>query len=170
MLWRQWWVTVALIETVAVMVSLEVLEQNLPRAIRSSMNANCRRSDGSWSRRRERAERKAVQRLRQDLLGAFLIVLVPSHELFWLLHKASLPPEFTAIAVASWMMIGFAILKHSYFQSLKDLSNSIQFRAQQYHWRDLSRECDGTGYLLFKEARTTPIKVSLARRETSSFI
>lgn len=90
-----WWATssfmLAIVPSVVLFLFIEVLSRNLPMAMRESMTQNCRRSDGSWSVRREKAEASAVTQFRRHMLVSVTIVLLLSYALVWFVHTEVIP-------------------------------------------------------------------------------
>lgn len=60
-----------------VLVAVELLIRNLPRAIRRTMVGNAYRSNGTVSSRRLAVERKAIGSLRMSLLVAGFLLIIP---------------------------------------------------------------------------------------------
>ena len=100
--WKHLLVTIAIIELIVVYVCVEVLVTQLPRTISKSIERNCRRSDGSRSARRARAEQRAVSQLRSELVLAFAIVVLPTNALLWLLNSEVIPISVGVSAISSF--------------------------------------------------------------------
>lgn len=96
------WLTLILIEATIVFVSIEVLVGNLPRMIHKILDSNCRRRDGSWSKRREQIELKAVKHLRWDLGVVIVMILAPTTFMIWIVDREVVPLSIGVDAMLSF--------------------------------------------------------------------
>ena len=96
-----WFVTIFLIESIAVFFCAEVLVHNLPKAIQRSIQDNGRRADGTKSSRRARIEEKAVRKVARDIVFALVLVLVPTNLLLWYVNSEVIPLSIGFDAIAS---------------------------------------------------------------------
>ncbi len=106
--------TVILTGILVVILCTELLVRNLPESIRASMEANCRRLDGSLSRNRQRIERKATNELRRNLAIAFLFVLTPVSCLIYWTHANIIP-----FSIGRDALISFRVSEEKWKESLE---------------------------------------------------
>ena len=85
------WITLFVFLVAAVYVWSEVLVFQLPVSITSAMKRNCIRRDGSWSQKREKIERFAIEKFRWDIRIILLLVLVPTTILTYLVDQTIIP-------------------------------------------------------------------------------
>lgn len=122
-----------LIEAVAVLACVELLMRNLPSTIRAAIAENTRRLDGTWSRRRERIEKRAQHKLRWNLIVVFVLLLVPGHVLLYGIHTYVIPLPVGLDAVAA-----FRLPLADWKQSLRD--DGIEGRYEK--WQDAPNGAD----------------------------
>ena len=79
------------LEVVAILVCIELLMRNLPRAIRHSVSQNAIRIDGSFSKRREQIEKRALAKFRWNLVTVFALVFSPTTVLLFGIHAFVFP-------------------------------------------------------------------------------
>ena len=93
LLYRWGNLSVAIVGALAVVIWLlvELLSRNLPKSIRSAQTANCRRRNGTWSIARERAEARAVGKLKGELLLAVIVVVLPTIAVVWFIDSEVIP-------------------------------------------------------------------------------
>lgn len=188
------WFTICLIEFFAILYVAHVLSHNLPSALRRAKRDNCRRADGSWSRRREKIERESVADFRAEMVTALLFLALPLNVLAWVVHTEVIPIDVGISAVTSFdistekwkqnlgdeekrfdgffgnrgpaevesrkrflwnawpLVVGglFAafvgaviFLKNAYAHSLRELAKSIQYRHEQYRFREAHEALSG---------------------------
>lgn len=188
------WFTIFLIEFFTILYVAHVLSENLPSAIRRAKRDNCRRADGSWSRRREKIERESVADFRAELIQALLLLAFPLNVLVWVVHTELIPIDVGMSAVTSFdistenwkrnlgdeekrfegfmghrspaeiearkrflwnawpLVVGglFAafvgaviFLKNAYAHSLRELARSVQYRHEQYRFRETHEALNG---------------------------
>lgn len=94
------WYTLFVFEIVVIYVCSEILVDHLPWSLSSAMKRNCIRQDGSWSTRREKTERFAIEKLRWDIRVTLLLVLIPTTLLVCLVDQSIVPIRlgFTGLA------------------------------------------------------------------------
>ena len=85
------WFSIFLFELVVVYVISEFLVGHLPSQIQDQLQRNCVRMDGSWSKQRERYEDKSVNKLRWDIRVTFLLVMIPTTLVVWLIDREVAP-------------------------------------------------------------------------------
>ena len=156
------WTAIAFIELVVAYFVLQMFTTNLPTAIRRAMDRNCVRADGSYSSGRAAEERAAVGRLKNKVLFAVILVLIPTNALLWYVHHEGVPLSRPAVQTESepqirlvsrewslilggalWIVIALRIIASAYLHSLKELHSSIKIRAEQYRIHDLeARQID----------------------------
>jgi len=122
--WSESWFTIVFIDVVVACLSVEVLRRNLPRSVRTAIATNCRRPDGSWSPRRERAENKAVRKLQCDLLVVVVVVLLATNALIWTVDSEVIPLSIGMDAVGSFRLTGWR-------ESLADEVQQFELWGQQ---------------------------------------
>ena len=107
--------TVALIELSACAACIAILTHNIPSALSRAQDRNCRRVDGSWSRRRQKIEDASLGELRRELGKAFLLVALVTNALLGLLHFEVIPVPLALQAVSS-----FSISEENWKTNLRD--------------------------------------------------
>jgi hypothetical protein len=95
------WYTLFVFEVVVIYVCSEILVDHLPWSLSSAMKRNCIRQDGSWSTRREKTERFAIEKLRWDIRVTLLLVLIPTTLLICLVDQAIVPIRLGFSGLAS---------------------------------------------------------------------
>lgn len=90
------------VQVVIIVGSVELLARNLPARLRDASRDNCYRVNGSWSRRRAAYERRAMFKLRTDLLAVFLIVALSGNALVYLVHSYVMPLPMVAQSFAAF--------------------------------------------------------------------
>lgn len=95
-------VTWLLIELLLVFLFVRLLIGNLPFAIRKAQMHNCVRADGTWSDRREAIEDRELSRLYNNMFGACLLLLIPTHALIWYVDSEVIPISIGFDALMSW--------------------------------------------------------------------
>jgi hypothetical protein len=96
------WITLLAFVLTIIFVLSELLVSNLPRLLCSELKKNCIRMDGTWSRRRERLELQAVNKVRWDVRVVFLLVLIPTAAMLWLVDQEIAPISIGIDAIASF--------------------------------------------------------------------
>ena len=96
--------TVALIELSACAACIAILTHNIPSALSRAQDRNCRRVDGSWSRRRQKIEDASLGELRRELGKAFLLVALVTNALLGLLHFEVIP---VPLALQPYLRLAF---------------------------------------------------------------
>lgn len=81
------WYWLFVFEVVLIYICSEILVSNLPRSLSTAMKWNCIRQDGSWSTNRESTELKAIVKLRWDIRVVWLLVLIPTTMLTYLVDQ-----------------------------------------------------------------------------------
>ena len=125
-LWSNVLFLLVFMEAVAVLGCVEILMRNLPSAIRASIARNTRRLDGTRSRRRERVEKRAQQKLRRSLLFVILLIVAPGNLLLYSVHAYVIPLPIGLDAVAA-----FSTTPANWKQSLRD--DGIEQRYDKWH-------------------------------------
>lgn len=95
-------VTWLLIELLLIFVFVRLLIGNVPFALRRAQMHNCVRADGSWSENREAVENSELSRLSNNMYGACLLLLIPTHLLIWYVNSEVIPISVGIDAMASW--------------------------------------------------------------------
>lgn len=85
------WYTLFVFEFVVIYICSEVLIGYLPWPLSEAMKRNCIRQDGSWSRKRENTELRAIEKLRWDVRVVLLLVLIPTTLLIYLVNDRVVP-------------------------------------------------------------------------------
>lgn len=94
-------ITLAILQVVGFGVCAEALTRNIPSSLARSQRRNCRRSDGTWSARREEIEERSLAKLRRELLKAFFLIAVASNVLFAVIHFEVIPIPIAVEAMTS---------------------------------------------------------------------
>lgn len=85
------WSTLIIFEIAAIYLCSEILASQLPWSLSSAMKRNSIRQDGSWSRKREKTELKAVEKLRWDIRVVMFLVLMPTTFLAYMIDREVVP-------------------------------------------------------------------------------
>lgn len=85
------WYLLFVLVVVVIYVCSEILVDHLPWSLSSAMKRNCIRQDGSWSKKRERTELFAMEKLRWNVRITLLLVLIPTTILTYLVDQTIVP-------------------------------------------------------------------------------
>lgn len=105
-------ITLLLIEGLAVVAAATILVRNLPVAIRRKIEANCRRSDGTRSRRREYIERLALRKVTRDVCLLLVLILLPTNAAIWYVNAEVIPISIGTNALVTMGFHGDATKLH----------------------------------------------------------
>lgn len=96
--------SILFIELIVFSCCIEVLVRNVPRSIHRTQRANCHRDDGTWSSRRARIEEVSRERVRVDLMKAFVIVAIASNIAGLFIHAEVIPLPVAIEAMSSFRL------------------------------------------------------------------
>lgn len=142
-LWDNGLFLLFVIEAVAVLACVELLIRNMPKTIQASIAKNTKRLDGTRSRHRERVEKRALQKLRWDLLVVLLLIAAPGNLLLFAIHAYVIPLPIGLDAVAV-----FSTTPGDWKQSLRD--DGIERRYTNWH-KQKSGRLNATGTNAMKQ-------------------
>lgn len=91
-------------EIVAVLVCVELLMRNFPRAIKKAIADNAYRIDGSFSRRRDDIEKRALRGFRWNLATAVVLIATPATLMVFGIHTYLMPLPLGFDAAASFRL------------------------------------------------------------------
>jgi len=120
-----------------VFFGVELLLRKLPAAVKKGVSDNCIRNDGSSSIRRERAERRAVRKLRSEVWFLFLIVLLPLNVLLWLVFQSGQLQQFAVWSAVAWLFIAAMIVRSGYIYFVRQFVIELKLRFQNNLLRDI---------------------------------
>ncbi len=82
---------VFIVEGILIFGAVELLHRCMPEELHAARRDNCLRIDGSFSPRRNVHERRALNKVRMDLLAAFLFIALSGNWLAFFLHSEIIP-------------------------------------------------------------------------------
>ncbi len=79
------------VEAILTLCGVELLHRHMPQQLREARSDNCLRIDGSFSPRRRLHERRALAKVRMDLLAALLLIVLSGNWLAFFIHYQVIP-------------------------------------------------------------------------------
>jgi hypothetical protein len=93
---------ILIIEVILIFGGVELLHRCMPQQLREARSDNCRRMDGSISARRIGYERRALHKVKSDLLAVFLLIAISGNWLAFFVHYQVIPIPIAASAASEF--------------------------------------------------------------------
>lgn len=93
---------IAIVEAILIFGGVELLHRGMPQRLRDARSDNCRRMDGTISERRLSHERRALHKVRLNLLAVLLLIALLGNWLAFFVHYQVIPLPIAASAASEF--------------------------------------------------------------------